>query len=450
MTGFDPVRLPRQYLPLAARRGGVPRRGGAARARRGGGFRRHRRLASRASRPIGARSPRRGAERRRHLRPARAAGAGRRFRPLRPYRRARRRQSGRSRGACGPPAAAPALSLLLDHVPGREGRGGRRSLLWRRRPFRRHLARRHRGGAGAGAIPWPQEHIVMSLVLHAHPLSSYCWKALIALYEKERRLRISHGRSRRSRCARRLRRLWPLAKMPVLEDRGRRGRRPGDQHHHRLSGRASSAARSGWSRRSRRRSRRAALGPDLRSLRPGADAEDRRRPAAARGPAGPLRAWRRRAPGWRRRWTWSIARWRASIWARGEALHPRRLRGAAGALLRRQGDAVRAVLAERFGLARAAEGAAERRAGAGRGRALFPIFPDGVTAFSQRVAALTGVGGGPARAARRREFQRGPAGSARRRAGAGREGRPLARDRGGDAARAGRGRRAGAGGRGRT
>ena len=25
----------------------------------------------------------------------------------------------------------------------------------------------------------------MTLILHAHPLSSYCWKALIALYEKD-------------------------------------------------------------------------------------------------------------------------------------------------------------------------------------------------------------------------------------------------------------------------
>jgi len=25
----------------------------------------------------------------------------------------------------------------------------------------------------------------MSLILHAHPLASYCWKVLIALYDKE-------------------------------------------------------------------------------------------------------------------------------------------------------------------------------------------------------------------------------------------------------------------------
>jgi glutathione S-transferase len=58
----------------------------------------------------------------------------------------------------------------------------------------------------------------MSLILHAHPLSSYCWKALIALYEKEipfefRQMDFGDPASRAAFAA-----LWPLAKMPVLED----------------------------------------------------------------------------------------------------------------------------------------------------------------------------------------------------------------------------------------
>jgi glutathione S-transferase len=61
----------------------------------------------------------------------------------------------------------------------------------------------------------------MTLVLHAHPLSSYCWKALIALYEKEidfefRMVDFGDPDSRAAFAA-----LWPLAKMPVLEDEGR-------------------------------------------------------------------------------------------------------------------------------------------------------------------------------------------------------------------------------------
>jgi len=61
----------------------------------------------------------------------------------------------------------------------------------------------------------------MTLILHAHPLSSYCWKALIALYEKgvpfeSRMVDFGDPESRAAFAA-----LWPMAKMPVLEDRAR-------------------------------------------------------------------------------------------------------------------------------------------------------------------------------------------------------------------------------------
>src|SRR5689334_23877692 len=58
----------------------------------------------------------------------------------------------------------------------------------------------------------------MSLILHAHPLSSYCWKVLIALYEKEVafELRLVDFGDPDSRAA--FAALWPMAKMPVLED----------------------------------------------------------------------------------------------------------------------------------------------------------------------------------------------------------------------------------------
>ena len=60
----------------------------------------------------------------------------------------------------------------------------------------------------------------MALVLHAHPLSSYCWKALVALYEKglEFELRIIDFGDPANAAA--FRALWPIAKMPVLEDDG--------------------------------------------------------------------------------------------------------------------------------------------------------------------------------------------------------------------------------------
>ena len=61
----------------------------------------------------------------------------------------------------------------------------------------------------------------MTLKLYAHPLSSYCWKVLIALYENDtpfefRQLDAAHADNGREFAA-----LWPIAKMPVLADRGR-------------------------------------------------------------------------------------------------------------------------------------------------------------------------------------------------------------------------------------
>jgi glutathione S-transferase len=58
----------------------------------------------------------------------------------------------------------------------------------------------------------------MSLVCHGHPLSSYCWKVLIALYEngtpfEQKLVDLGDPESRAALAA-----LWPVAKMPVLED----------------------------------------------------------------------------------------------------------------------------------------------------------------------------------------------------------------------------------------
>lgn len=62
----------------------------------------------------------------------------------------------------------------------------------------------------------------MSLILHAHPLSSYCWKVLIPLYENQtpfafRQLDLGDPDSRAAFLS-----LWPIGKMPVLEDGPRR------------------------------------------------------------------------------------------------------------------------------------------------------------------------------------------------------------------------------------
>jgi glutathione S-transferase len=61
----------------------------------------------------------------------------------------------------------------------------------------------------------------MTLLLYAHPLSSYCWKVLIPLYENGtafefRQLDQDHPENGAEFAA-----LWPLAKMPLLVDDGR-------------------------------------------------------------------------------------------------------------------------------------------------------------------------------------------------------------------------------------
>lgn len=61
----------------------------------------------------------------------------------------------------------------------------------------------------------------MALTLHYHPLSAYCWKALIALYEngtpfEARLVNLGDPASRAAYAA-----LWPTAKIPLLVDDGR-------------------------------------------------------------------------------------------------------------------------------------------------------------------------------------------------------------------------------------
>jgi glutathione S-transferase len=60
----------------------------------------------------------------------------------------------------------------------------------------------------------------MALILHFHPLSSYCWKVLIALYENgapfEAHLVDLGDPEARARFAA----LWPTTKIPLLEDDG--------------------------------------------------------------------------------------------------------------------------------------------------------------------------------------------------------------------------------------
>jgi glutathione S-transferase len=61
----------------------------------------------------------------------------------------------------------------------------------------------------------------MSLTLHFHPLSSFCWKALIALYENDTPFtpNLVNLGDPAERAA--LLKLWGIGKFPVLQDEGR-------------------------------------------------------------------------------------------------------------------------------------------------------------------------------------------------------------------------------------
>ncbi|MDC0715593.1 glutathione S-transferase family protein [Nannocystis bainbridge] len=56
------------------------------------------------------------------------------------------------------------------------------------------------------------------LTLHAHPLSSYCWKVLIALYEAGTAFTFQHLDLADPSARAEFYALWPIGKMPVLVD----------------------------------------------------------------------------------------------------------------------------------------------------------------------------------------------------------------------------------------
>ena len=133
----------------------------------------------------------------------------------------------------------------------------------------------------------------MSLTLHFHPLSSYCQKVLIALYEAGTPFAPVVVNFADPESAAAFRKLWPVGKMPVLRDADRDQTVPESsiiieylgQHYPRRHG--ADPGRSGAG------AAHAAGRPLLRQLCPRSDAADRRRPAAA-GRTGRTRSASRR------------------------------------------------------------------------------------------------------------------------------------------------------------
>jgi glutathione S-transferase len=58
----------------------------------------------------------------------------------------------------------------------------------------------------------------MALKLHYHPLASFCWKTLIALYENGTAFQPNLVDLGNSEAAAAFKTLWPIRKFPVLED----------------------------------------------------------------------------------------------------------------------------------------------------------------------------------------------------------------------------------------
>jgi len=70
-------------------------------------------------------------------------------------------------------------------------------------------------------MPGSAKHVTRSLTLHFHPLSSFCHKVLIALYENDTPFtpQIVNLMDEGERTA--FRKLWPIGKFPVLRDDAR-------------------------------------------------------------------------------------------------------------------------------------------------------------------------------------------------------------------------------------
>ena len=76
----------------------------------------------------------------------------------------------------------------------------------------------------------------MPLELYFHPLSSFCQKVLIALYENDTPF-VPHLVDLADETSRaEFLKIWPIGKFPVLRERCGRSDSPRVDHHHRVPG----------------------------------------------------------------------------------------------------------------------------------------------------------------------------------------------------------------------
>ena len=222
----------------------------------------------------------------------------------------------------------------------------------------------------------------MSLTLHFHPLSSFCWKALIALYENDvpftpYLVDLGNPEARAAFV-----KLWGIGKFPVLQDDARNEIVPEssiiieylDSHYRGHTRFIPDDPARALQTRLRDRFYDLYVHLPMQKI-----MGDRLRPADRTDPHGVEEA---RA---QLRTSYAMIEQQMAHggWAAGEDFSSRRLRRGAVAVLRQHGGAVRHRAQKPLGVFRAAEGAAVVRARAERGGAL---FPDGAQGTLKRSA----------------------------------------------------------------
>ena len=212
-----------------------------------------------------------------------------------------------------------------------------------------------------------------ALTFHYHPLASFCWKVLIALYENATPFTSLVVDLGNAKSRDRFKALWPIAKMPVLQDDARGHAVPEstviieylDRHHPGATRFIPADGEGAWQTRLWDRVYDHYLHEPMQKI-----VLNRLRPADGKDPLGVADA----QPDRHRLWHGRTRHGAARV-GDGRSLLAGRLRGGAGALLRQPRFAFRRFAAGHARLSRPFGAAAVLRPRAGGSAALFPVFP---------------------------------------------------------------------------
>ena len=212
-----------------------------------------------------------------------------------------------------------------------------------------------------------------ALTFHYHPLASFCWKVLIALYENATPFTSLVVDLGNAKSRDRFKALWPIAKMPVLQDDARGHAVPEstviieylDRHHPGATRFIPADGEGAWQTRLWDRVYDHYLHEPMQKI-----VLNRLRPADGKDPLGVADAQPDRHRLWHGR-----TRHGATPLGHGRRFCAGRLRGRAGALLRQPGVALHGGVAAHTRLSRSLDATPVLRPCAGRSAALFPVLP---------------------------------------------------------------------------